>query len=262
MVIGEGGSGGAIAIATANRVLMLEHAIYAVISPEGAASILWRDSARAKDAATTMKITAQDLKQLGVIDDIVREPAGGAHRNPAETIAAVGAALEAPLERFSDMSPRQLRSAPSRQVPVDWPGDLTGLCGCSALFLRMAGRVAARTGSEFAAVRWLLVLLPSMALAGCLSADRALEPLPRADHGASWPAHGLALGAPLYVRIFKAESEMEVWLGRSDGEYVLFRTYPICNWSGDLGPKTKEGDKQAPEGFYMVSTRQMNPQSA
>ena len=110
MVIGEGGSGGAVAIATANHVLMLEHSIYSVISPEGAASILWRDSARAKDAATAMKITAQDLKQLGVIDDIVKEPTGGAHRNPAETIAAVGAALEAPLERFSDMSPRQLRT--------------------------------------------------------------------------------------------------------------------------------------------------------
>jgi acetyl-CoA carboxylase carboxyl transferase subunit alpha len=110
VVIGEGGSGGAVAIATANHVLMLEHAIYSVISPEGAASILWRDSGRAKDAATAMKITAQDLKQLGVIDDIVKEPTGGAHRNREETIAAVGAALEAPLERFSDMSPRQLRT--------------------------------------------------------------------------------------------------------------------------------------------------------
>ena len=90
---------------------MLEHAIYSVISPEGAASILWRDSARApRTPPPAMKITAQDLKQLGVIDDIVKEPTGGAHRNPAETIAAVGAALEAPLERFSDMSPRQLRT--------------------------------------------------------------------------------------------------------------------------------------------------------
>ena len=110
VILGEGGSGGAVAIATANRVLMLEHAIYSVISPEGAASILWRDTSKAQDAATNMKITAQDLKQLGVIDDIVKEPTGGAHRNPAETIAAVGAALEAPLERFSDMSPRQLRT--------------------------------------------------------------------------------------------------------------------------------------------------------
>jgi acetyl-CoA carboxylase carboxyl transferase subunit alpha len=108
--IGAEERGQAEAIATANHVLMLEHAIYSVISPEGAASILWRDSGRAKDAATAMKITAQDLKQLGVIDDIVKEPTGGAHRNREETIAAVGAALEAPLERFSDMSPRQLRT--------------------------------------------------------------------------------------------------------------------------------------------------------
>ena len=80
VIIGEGGSGGAIAIATANAVLMLEHAIYSVISPEGAASILWRDAARAKDAASAMKITAQDLKKLGIIDDIIAEPSGGAHR--------------------------------------------------------------------------------------------------------------------------------------------------------------------------------------
>src|SRR5215207_6539732 len=82
VVIGEGGSGGAIAIATANKVLMLEHAIYGVISPEGAASILWRDAARAQDAATNMKITAQDLLRLGVVDSSVAEPVGGAHRDP------------------------------------------------------------------------------------------------------------------------------------------------------------------------------------
>jgi acetyl-CoA carboxylase carboxyl transferase subunit alpha len=90
LVIGEGGSGGAIAIATANRVYMLEHAIYSVISPEGAASILWHDSTRAKDAATSMKITAQDLKELKVIDGIIAEPLGGAHRDPAAAIAAAG----------------------------------------------------------------------------------------------------------------------------------------------------------------------------
>ena len=83
VVIGEGGSGGAIAIATANRVLMLEHAIYSVISPEGAASILWRDTSKAQEAATNMKITAQDLERFGVIDVIVNEPVGGAHRDPA-----------------------------------------------------------------------------------------------------------------------------------------------------------------------------------
>src|SRR3954464_5688569 len=87
VVIGEGGSGGAIALATANKVLMLEHAIYSVISPEGAASILWRDSARAQDAATNMKITAQDMVRFGVIDTIVPEPTGGAHRDAAAAIA-------------------------------------------------------------------------------------------------------------------------------------------------------------------------------
>ena len=90
VIIGEGGSGGAIAIATANRVLMLEHAIYSVISPEGAASILWRDTARAKDAATNMKITAQDLLGLKIIDEIIPEPLGGAHRAPERVIAETG----------------------------------------------------------------------------------------------------------------------------------------------------------------------------
>src|SRR5215470_12870945 len=94
VVIGEGGSGGAIAIATANRVLMLEHAIYSVISPEGAASILWRDTTKAQEAASSMKITAQDLMRFGVIDEIVREPTGGAHRDPAAAIASTGTAIE------------------------------------------------------------------------------------------------------------------------------------------------------------------------
>src|SRR5499425_1871296 len=93
VIIGEGGSGGAIAIATANRVLMLEHAIYSVISPEGAASILWRDTAKAQDAATGMKITAEDMVRFGVIDQIVTEPPGGAHRDPAGAIEAAGEAI-------------------------------------------------------------------------------------------------------------------------------------------------------------------------
>src|SRR6266852_2098732 len=97
VIVGEGGSGGAIAIATASRVLMLEHAIYSVISPEGAASILWRDTAKAQDAATSMKITAQDLVRFGVIDTIVPEPTGGAHRNPPAAIAAAGEAVAAAL---------------------------------------------------------------------------------------------------------------------------------------------------------------------
>ena len=110
VVIGEGGSGGAIAIATANVVLMLEHAIYSVISPEGAASILWRDAARAKDAAAAMKITAQDLKKLGVIDEIVPEPRGGAHRAAAEAIAATGDAIARALKTFEGVSGDVLRT--------------------------------------------------------------------------------------------------------------------------------------------------------
>src|SRR6202165_6198895 len=92
VVIGEGGSGGAIAIATANRVLMLENAIYSVSSPEGAASILWRDTTKAQDAATSMKITAQDLMRFGIVDGIVAEPAGGAPRQPEGGIASGGGA--------------------------------------------------------------------------------------------------------------------------------------------------------------------------
>jgi acetyl-CoA carboxylase carboxyl transferase subunit alpha len=100
VILGEGGSGGAIAIATANRVLMLEHAIYSVISPEGAASILWRDTAKAQEAATGMKITAQDLERFGIIDRIVTEPIGGAHRDPAAAIIATGEVI---AEAFADL---------------------------------------------------------------------------------------------------------------------------------------------------------------
>ena len=110
VIIGEGGSGGAIALATANTVLMLEHAIYSVISPEGAASILWRDAARAKDAAAAMKITAQDLKKLGIVDEIVAEPVGGAHRGPQQVIAAVGDGIARTLAAFSGVSGDVLRT--------------------------------------------------------------------------------------------------------------------------------------------------------
>jgi len=96
-IIGEGGSGGAIALAAGNTVLMLEHAIYTVISPEGCASILWRDAAYAQEAAEALRLTAQDLLRLGVIDHIVAEPLGGAHRLPSEAIAALGAALDEAL---------------------------------------------------------------------------------------------------------------------------------------------------------------------
>ncbi|MFJ6326271.1 MULTISPECIES: acetyl-CoA carboxylase carboxyltransferase subunit alpha [unclassified Rhizobium] len=110
IVIGEGGSGGAIAIAVGNRVYMLEHSIYSVISPEGAASILWRDSTRAKEAATAMKITADDLKSLGVIDGIIPEPLGGAHRDPQSVIAATGDIIANALSELSSRSGDQLRS--------------------------------------------------------------------------------------------------------------------------------------------------------
>jgi acetyl-CoA carboxylase carboxyl transferase subunit alpha len=109
IVLGEGGSGGAIAIATANRVLMLEHSIYSVISPEGAASILWRDTTKAQDAATNMKITAQDLSRFGVIDHIVPEPLGGAHREPEIAMATVGDALAASLASLGNMDGEQIR---------------------------------------------------------------------------------------------------------------------------------------------------------
>src|SRR5579863_9584559 len=104
-IIGEGGSGGAIAMATANRVLMLEHAIYSVISPEGAASILWRDTAKAQEAAASMKITAQDLVRFGVVDTVVPEPTGGAHRDPAATVAATGEAIGDALAELQGLDP-------------------------------------------------------------------------------------------------------------------------------------------------------------
>jgi acetyl-CoA carboxylase carboxyl transferase subunit alpha len=109
VVIGEGGSGGAVAIATANRVLMLEHAIYTVASPEAAASILWRDAARAIDAATNMKVTAQDLKSLGVIDGIITEPVGGAHRDTAAIFKRTGDAVASAYREFAGMSPEAIR---------------------------------------------------------------------------------------------------------------------------------------------------------
>jgi len=111
VVVGEGGSGGALAIAACNKVLMLEHAIYTVASPEAAASILWRDSSRAEDAAMSMKITAQDLLKFGVIDAIVPEPIGGAHRDPQAAIASTGRAIADALDALGNMSPDDLREA-------------------------------------------------------------------------------------------------------------------------------------------------------
>ena len=109
VILGEGGSGGAIAIAAANRVLMLEHAIYSVISPEGAASILWRDTAKAQEAATNMKITAQDMVRFGVIDSVVPEPTGGAHRDPQAAIAATGEAIATALTELRGLDRETVR---------------------------------------------------------------------------------------------------------------------------------------------------------
>ena len=108
-VVGEGGSGGAVALAAANRVLMFEHAVYSVISPEGCASILWRTAEKAADAAEAMRITAQDLKRLGVIDEIVAEPVGGAHRSPSTAIDALGVAIGKSLDSLSRLNRDQVK---------------------------------------------------------------------------------------------------------------------------------------------------------
>ncbi len=111
VVIGEGGSGGAVAIATANKVLMLEHAIYTVASPEASASILWRDSTKAQQAANNMKITAQDLLTFGIIDEIIAEPMGGAHRSPDVAIDAVGNAIEGALADLKSLDAVAVKQA-------------------------------------------------------------------------------------------------------------------------------------------------------
>jgi len=105
VIIGEGGSGGAVALATANRVAMLEHSVYSVITPEGCASILWKDAERAKDAAEALRLTAQDLQKLGVVDRIVKEPLGGAQRDRAAAIEAVGKVIETLLKELSGKKP-------------------------------------------------------------------------------------------------------------------------------------------------------------
>jgi acetyl-CoA carboxylase carboxyl transferase subunit alpha len=110
VIVGEGGSGGAVAIASANRVLMFEHAVYSVISPEGCASILWRTADKAAEAAEAMKITASDLQGLGVVDRIVDEPLGGAHRDPEAAIGALKGALVEELDGFSKLGSGELRA--------------------------------------------------------------------------------------------------------------------------------------------------------
>jgi acetyl-CoA carboxylase carboxyl transferase subunit alpha len=109
-IIGEGGSGGAIALAAGNRVLMLEHAVYSVISPEGCASILWRMPEKAQEAADALKLTAQDLAKLGVVDVVVAEPLGGSHRAPAKTVAAIGEAVEEALRPLIGLDGPALRA--------------------------------------------------------------------------------------------------------------------------------------------------------
>jgi acetyl-CoA carboxylase carboxyl transferase subunit alpha len=110
VIVGEGGSGGAVALASGNKVLMMEHSIYSVISPEGAASILFHDPKRAKDTAEAMKITAQDLEKFRIVDAVVPEPMGGAHRDPKTAMTKVGDAIESALASLRDMSPDDLRA--------------------------------------------------------------------------------------------------------------------------------------------------------
>ncbi|HSS45406.1 MAG TPA: carboxyl transferase domain-containing protein, partial [Thermoanaerobaculia bacterium] len=108
-VTGEGGSGGALALGIGDRVLMLEHAIYSVISPEGCAAILWKDASRKKEAAEALRLTAADLKELDVVDEILLEPPGGAHADPAGAAAAVGEAIERHLRAVCDLTPEERR---------------------------------------------------------------------------------------------------------------------------------------------------------
>jgi acetyl-CoA carboxylase carboxyl transferase subunit alpha len=110
IIVGEGGSGGALALGVANRVLMLENAVYSVISPEGCAAILWRDRAEGPRAAAALRITAADCRSLGVVDDVVEEPLGGAHRDPEGTVARVGRAIGRHLDELLDLGPEALRS--------------------------------------------------------------------------------------------------------------------------------------------------------
>ncbi|MEO1000803.1 MAG: acetyl-CoA carboxylase carboxyltransferase subunit alpha, partial [Pseudomonadota bacterium] len=110
VIIGEGGSGGAVALATADRLAMLEHSVYSVISPEGCASILWKDAEKMKEAATALRLTAQDLLKLGVADVVVEEPLGGAQRDPGSAIAAVGHAVAQALDALTPLSPDAVRS--------------------------------------------------------------------------------------------------------------------------------------------------------
>ena len=145
IITGEGMSGGAIAITTANRVLMFEHAIYSVISPEAASSILWRDGTKAQEAATNMKITAQDMLRFGVIDSILKEPAGGAHRDPAAMIADHRRRHRAGLQRPAQPRPRHDPQAAAAEIPRYRPqARLNGL----PFPAEMAAKPAARSSTS------------------------------------------------------------------------------------------------------------------
>lgn len=115
VIVGEGGSGGAVALAVGNKVLMMEHAVYSVISPEGCASILWRTNEKAEDAANALKITAQDLLKLQVVDEVIPEPIGGAHRDHAKTMKSVGKSIENALLEFSTMSADKIKEMRSEK---------------------------------------------------------------------------------------------------------------------------------------------------
>jgi acetyl-CoA carboxylase carboxyl transferase subunit alpha len=122
VIIGEGGSGGAVAFATANRVAMLEHSVYSVITPEGCASILWKDAEKMVEAAEAMRLTADDLRRLGVTDRIIPEPKGGAHRNPEETIASVGKSIRGMLGELDSLTPEALIADRRRKYLNIGPG--------------------------------------------------------------------------------------------------------------------------------------------
>ncbi len=115
IIVGEGGSGGAVALAVGNKVLMMEHAVYSVISPEGCASILWRTNEKAEDAANALKVTAQDLHKLEVIDEVIPEPIGGAHRDHDQTMETVGRAIDNALSEFSMISAEKIKELRSKK---------------------------------------------------------------------------------------------------------------------------------------------------
>ena len=122
VIIGEGGSGGAVALATADRVAMLEHSIYSVISPEGCASILWKSAEKMREAAAALRLTAQDLAQIGVVDRIIEEPLGGAHRDPAAAIATAGAAIAAMLAELQGQRGKALiRARRQKFLSMEYP---------------------------------------------------------------------------------------------------------------------------------------------